>query len=214
MTPEQAAASIGTGDAVVVFSCGHFAVNPDRPGRKGQFYCAACGACRTIDYVLIRCVGCGRITRGRRFNRQFCADCYYANQKARQRALSGSEGRQEAAGQKTAPGELLDTVAAELGVTRQAVQQMEARACRIFGKRYGYAHRRRVPVYEGFVYLDRNLAFGPRSVTGADIEDAAAELMLDFWEDCREAGVSRPALSRVDMVVLPVTDALRAGSAA
>ena len=105
-------------------------------------------------------------------------------------------------------------VAVELGVSRQVVQQTEAKACRIFGRRFQYAYRRRVPVYEGFVYLDENLAFGPRSVIGTDIDDAAAELMLDFWEHCRQSRVPRPDLSRMDMVLLPVTDALRAGSAA
>jgi hypothetical protein len=205
--PEALLDDAGPGALVVVFNCGHAEKNPARVRGAKQFVCSLCGKYRSIDRVILRCHECGRIAFGKRPTRRYCPACYRRNQIEQSRAINQQSLALDGPSKfKRTPGDLMDVVAEALGVSRQRIQQIEARACRIVRSKFRHMEKRRALVYEGFVYLDGDLAIGPRSVTGKDFDDAAAELLLDLWEHCRMNRLGRPGLDRIEMKIFPVTD--------
>lgn len=203
----QATADMPAGSVAVVFKCGHVIVDPKRAPRRTQFVCSECGRIRQIAQVIGRCIVCGALTYGKRVTRKYCVDCYRHRQTESSRTINlRTRALKTAYRSNMAHGDLLEVVAAALGVSKQRVQQMEAIGSRVFKKKFKSVERRPGLVFEGFVFLDGNMVIGPRSVTGSDRDDAAAELMLDLWEYCRANRLDKPRLEQIEMVVFPVSD--------
>ena len=208
MEPEQAAREMGQTDVLVVFKCGHWEVNPKKRISSTGRICAACGKNQAQDYVYIKCRECARPVKCIKSTRQLCDDCYAANQRfkshqQRRNTLALNTPDKFMAG----PGDTQGDVATAIGVSKQRVQQIEARASRTVKQRWALASKKRGrKVYEGFVFLDGQLMIGPRSVVGVGFDDAAAELLIDFWEHCCAARVSIPDIERVNMSLFPVSD--------
>lgn len=204
----ELAKTVGDDEVVVLFACGHAVKNPPAPRSvcTGSRRCPVCGVERTIRKVYFRCVQCGQVGVGKKCGRQFCEACTRERRLAKARAINRQSRAIAGARFEAVPGDKMEEIAGLMGVSRQRVQQMEGKASRIFRDRYKYAEKKGRPVWEGFVYLDGAMVLGPRSVVGADLEDAAAELLLDLWEHCRASGLSRPPVERIRLTVLPVSE--------
>ena|SRR6056297_2250412 len=208
MTPEQAALDMDQTDVLVVFKCGHWAVNPEKRQSTTGKICPVCGDYQLQDHVYIRCQKCGVPVKAMVSTRRLCKDCYRENQKYKshkqRRNYLALESREKFL---AGPADTFSEVAAAIGVSKQRVQQIEARASRTVKNRWRHASEKPGRhAFEGFVYLDGVLVIGPRSVVGADFDDAAAELLIDFWEHCHAARIDRPEIDRVGMNLFPVSN--------
>jgi hypothetical protein len=214
MTPEAAAAAMAPGDVMVVFKCGHWEKNPAaRSGKSTGKICRQCGKYRPQEYVCLRCRDCGAVVRAKRSTRQLCAACSAAKQQynswKQARSYSALDTDEKF---RSGPGDTMEQVAAALGVSKQRVQQIEARAERSVKNRWRLSSEKPGPVWEGWIYLDGALAFGDRSVMGADLCDAGAELLLEYWAELHRRGAEKPDTDRLDMIIFPVTDVFAGAS--